>query len=84
MAPKYIWDPGRLEEQRRLIISEMGLTVASEYDVAGKICADSDPEVEYRIYLECVRLKDSRRGRNWMRLFRLEDFQEYIAGLRSR
>jgi hypothetical protein len=26
MAPKYIWDPGKLEEQRRLIMAEAGLT----------------------------------------------------------
>jgi hypothetical protein len=26
MAPKYIWDPGKMEEQRRLIMAEAGLT----------------------------------------------------------
>jgi hypothetical protein len=26
MAPKYIWDPGRLEEQRQFIMAEAGLT----------------------------------------------------------
>jgi hypothetical protein len=51
MAPKYIWDPGKMEEQRRLIISEMGLTIRNDYDVNGKIHADSDPEGEYRKYL---------------------------------
>jgi hypothetical protein len=81
MAPKYIWDPGKMEEQRRLIISEMGLTIASEYDVDGKIRPDSDPEVEYQKYLECARLEDRQKGRNCMRLFRLEDFQDYIAAL---
>ena len=47
MAPKYIWDPGKMEEQRRLIIGEMGLTIRNDYDVN----ADSDPEGEYRKYL---------------------------------
>jgi hypothetical protein len=26
MAPKYIWDPGQMEEQRQLIMAEAGLT----------------------------------------------------------
>jgi hypothetical protein len=72
-----------MEEQRQFIINEMGLTIASEFDVAGKIRADADPEVEYEIYLECVRLEDRQKGRNGMRLFRLDDFKDYIAGLRK-
>jgi hypothetical protein len=51
--------------------------------VASKINADADPEIEYRSYLECARLEDRRNGRNCMRLFRLEDFEDYIAGLRK-
>jgi hypothetical protein len=83
MAPKYIWDLGKLEEQRRLIISEMGLTIASEYDTDGRINADSDPEVEYKKYLECVRLENKQTGINRMVLFCLYDFQGYIAALRK-
>jgi hypothetical protein len=82
MAPKYIWDPGKLEEQRRFIINEMGFTIANQYDTDGdtdgKIRADADPAFEYQAYLECVRL-----GTVEHLLFSLDDFKDYIAGLRK-
>jgi hypothetical protein len=76
MRAKYIWDPGKMEQQRQFIHSELGLTVASEYDKEGRINADSDPKAEYQIYL-------AQAPSNKMRLFVLEDFQEYIAGLQK-
>jgi hypothetical protein len=30
MAPKYIWDPGKVEEQRQFIMVEAGLTDPAE------------------------------------------------------
>ena len=48
MAPKYIWDPGRLSEQQQFYMAEMGYTIAEDYDPAGLILHDSDPVAVYQ------------------------------------
>jgi hypothetical protein len=78
MAPKYIWDPGRLYQQQQFYKNEMGYTIADDYDPTGRIRHDSDPAAVYQTYLEEVRL--GTISGLW---FSLEDFEDYIAGLKK-
>jgi hypothetical protein len=78
MAPKYIWDSRRLYEQQQFYMHEMGYTIADDYDPDGHIRHDSDPVAVYLTYLEAVRL--GAVSGLW---FSLEDFQDYIAGLKK-
>jgi hypothetical protein len=55
MAPKYVWDPGRLYEQQQFYKNEMGYTIAKDYDPDGFIRYDSDPVAVYQTYQEKVR-----------------------------